>query len=70
MPIFEYRCKECGEKFETLVFSSARPEPVKCEKCGSEQTEKLMSAFASGGLNAGSSYNGSGGGCASSGGFS
>ncbi len=70
MPIFEYRCKECGEKFETLVFSSARPEPVKCEKCGSEQTEKLMSAFASGGLNAGSGYSGSSAGGCGSGGFS
>jgi putative FmdB family regulatory protein len=68
MPIFEYRCKNCGEKFETLVFSS-QTEPVKCEKCGSDQTEKLMSAFASGGVSSsGSSY--SGGGCSSSSGFS
>jgi putative FmdB family regulatory protein len=68
MPIFEYRCKNCGEKFETLVFSS-QTEPVKCEKCGSEQTEKLMSTFASSGVsNSSGSY--SGGGCSPSGGFS
>ena len=67
MPIFEFRCKECGEKFETLVFSS-QSEPVKCENCGSEQTEKLMSTFASAGFANGSSYSG-GGGCSSSGGF-
>lgn len=70
MPIFEYRCKECGEKFETLILSSARSETVKCENCGSEQTEKLMSAFASGGLNAGSSYSGSSAGGCGAGGFS
>lgn len=68
MPIFEYRCKNCGEKFETLVFSS-QTKPVKCEKCGSEQTEKLMSTFASGGVSgSGSGYNS--GGCSPSGGFS
>ena len=68
MPIFEYFCKNCGEKFETLVFSS-QTGPVKCEKCGSEQTEKLMSTFASGGTgNNGSSF--SGGGCSSGSGFS
>lgn len=70
MPIFEFRCKECGEKFETLVFAS-QSGPVKCEKCGSEETEKLMSTFASGSFSSsGNSYSGSGGGCSSSGGFS
>ncbi|RMG25200.1 MAG: zinc ribbon domain-containing protein [Methanobacteriota archaeon] len=66
MPLFEYRCKECGAKFETLVFSSHSNEPVKCENCGSEQTEKLMSTFASSGTEKSS---GGGSSCSSSGGY-
>jgi putative FmdB family regulatory protein len=58
MPLFEYRCKDCGEKFETLVLSSS--EEIECPKCGSKKTEKQMSMFASAGVN------GSGGASASS----
>ncbi|MFQ5584175.1 MAG: zinc ribbon domain-containing protein [Calditrichia bacterium] len=52
MPIFEYRCSECGEKFETLVFSSSS-EDVECPACGSTPPEKLISMFASSGDSAG-----------------
>jgi len=44
MPIYEYICKECGNEFEELVFSQDASAP--CPKCGSEKTEKLMSACA------------------------
>jgi len=46
MPLFEYECKECGEKFEKLIFSSDS-EKVKCPNCGSEETKKLLSLFSS-----------------------
>jgi putative FmdB family regulatory protein len=44
MPIFEYLCKSCGGEFEKLV---PRPtnELYPCPECGSEQTEKKLSAF-------------------------
>ncbi|RMG66485.1 MAG: zinc ribbon domain-containing protein [Calditrichaeota bacterium] len=45
MPIFEYRCKDCGHRFEKLVFGSQSLE-VRCEKCGSQHVEKMISAFA------------------------
>ncbi|UCC79780.1 MAG: zinc ribbon domain-containing protein [Candidatus Zixiibacteriota bacterium] len=45
MPIYEYRCKDCRTKFEVLVFSS--DSKMVCEKCGSEDAERLMSGFAS-----------------------
>lgn len=51
MPIFEYRCKDCGEKFETLVYSSSGDDEIECPECGSAQTEKQMSMFASSGGN-------------------
>jgi len=48
MPLFEFRCKKCGKKFEELVMSSSRDEDINCPRCGSKRVEKLMSAFASG----------------------
>lgn len=41
MPIFEYKCQECGQEFEELVFD--RDECPPCKKCGSAKTSKLMS---------------------------
>lgn len=43
MPIFEYECAKCSEKFERLVFRS--DEAVTCPKCGSDETQKVMSVF-------------------------
>ena len=44
MPIFEYRCKECGHLTEFLEASGAGG-PHACEECGSKKTEKAISAF-------------------------
>jgi putative FmdB family regulatory protein len=48
MPIFEFNCDQCGNDFERLVFASEN-EPVKCPKCGSEKTHKVLSVFSSSG---------------------
>lgn len=45
MPIFEFKCNDCGHKFEELVANSETG--AKCPSCGSENTGKLMSTFAS-----------------------
>lgn len=45
MPLFEYKCSDCSEEFEELVFD--RDECPPCPKCGSENTGKLMSAVRS-----------------------
>lgn len=42
MPIFEYRCNDCGEDFEKLVFGST---PVRCPKCNSRSVKKKFSTF-------------------------
>lgn len=42
MPLFEYTCRACGHRFETLVVGSRKPA---CPKCESEDLEKLFSAF-------------------------
>lgn len=42
MPIYEYKCNECGYVFEELVFRE--PERIECPRC-SGQVHKLMSQF-------------------------
>jgi putative FmdB family regulatory protein len=44
MPIYEYRCEACGERFEELVPADA-PAPA-CPRCGAERAKRLMSAQA------------------------
>jgi putative FmdB family regulatory protein len=44
MPIYEYRCKGCGQVFEYLVLSSSAD--AKCPACDSVQLERLVSACA------------------------
>lgn len=45
MPIFEYKCNECENKFEVFHKSSLTLEDVKCPKCNSGNNKKLLSAF-------------------------
>ena len=42
MPLYEYRCQNCGKAFEQLVLGEK--EPVSCPLCGGG-IEKLMSSF-------------------------
>ncbi|HEM61150.1 MAG TPA: zinc ribbon domain-containing protein [Chloroflexi bacterium] len=42
MPIYEYRCRECGEKTEILVLAGSSS--ATCPSCGSPLLEKLFSA--------------------------
>jgi putative FmdB family regulatory protein len=44
MPIFDFRCRNCGNEFEGLT----RPQdpPLTCPSCKSGDLEKLLSAFA------------------------
>ncbi|MCX2727851.1 zinc ribbon domain-containing protein [Thermomicrobium sp. 4228-Ro] len=46
MPIYEYRCQRCGYRFEKLVRLSQAAQPVVCPNCGTDETERLLSAFA------------------------
>ena len=47
MPIYEYRCKACGNDFEKLVHLSSK-DPIRCPKCESEDVSKKISMVASG----------------------
>lgn len=47
MPIFEYRCRQCGHVSEFLE-SAGRRGKHPCQHCGSPETEKVLSGFAVG----------------------
>ena len=59
MPIFEYCCRKCNHRFETIVLSSR--EKIACPKCDSSSLEKQLSVFSS--PAAGESAPSSAGGC-------
>ncbi len=47
MPIYEYRCRQCGKRTTRLVLSiSAAPQET-CAHCQSPDMERLLSRFAS-----------------------
>ena len=43
MPIYEYKCTECGNVFEVLTTSS-NDTAVHCSKCQSDKVAKILSA--------------------------
>ncbi len=46
LPLFEYRCLECGRVFEVFV-QRVDPTAVRvCPRCGMANVERLFSAFA------------------------
>ncbi len=50
MPIYEYRCQQCGAVFSQLYRSMTdAAAQAECTQCGSEQTSRVLSAFAIGG---------------------
>ncbi len=44
MPIFEYRCKNCGQITEFLERADFKGEHI-CQGCGSREMEKQISLF-------------------------
>ena len=42
MPIYEYRCNDCGAQVEILVRSGADTSPA-CSNCGSTMLDRLLS---------------------------
>jgi putative FmdB family regulatory protein len=41
MPVYEFECEECGERFEELTASGTSS--IACTACGSERTRRLLS---------------------------
>jgi putative FmdB family regulatory protein len=66
MPIYEYRCESCAERFEVLTRFAERDTAQMCPVCESTKTRVLVSSFAvAGGESSASDFmsESSGGGC-------
>ncbi len=46
MPIYEYRCLDCGKKNTLIILSIKAGSDVKCKFCGSKNLQKLVSRVA------------------------
>jgi putative FmdB family regulatory protein len=46
MPIFEFRCNQCGKKFASLVGMTADSGELECPHCSGTSAEKLVSRVA------------------------
>lgn len=47
MPIYEYQCRKCGERFEKIQKMNEGSDTVICPECGEGNPEKLLSCFSS-----------------------
>ena len=53
MPIYEYICNACSEKFSLLQNISDSEKGTVCPRCSSKNTKKMVSAFCCSGGNSG-----------------
>ena len=45
MPLYEYECKKCGHKFESVRNISDSNSILRCPKCGRETAYRVLSIF-------------------------
>ena len=69
MPIYEYRCAECGCQFEVLQRIGEDGSGLDCPACGTARPERVQSAFAATTGSSGRSRAATGAGGCGSGGF-
>jgi len=50
MPIYEYKCENCGEKFEARRNIGDSDTELKCPKCGKREPRSIFSTFSCGGF--------------------
>ena len=48
MPIYEYECKTCGNRFELRRGMKENDSDVKCPACGADGPRRVLSTFATG----------------------
>lgn len=62
MPLYEYRCTDCDERFEVLQRMGDGAAGVECPSCGAPRVERQLSTFAGSAGNGGATA-AAGGGC-------
>ena len=41
MPIYEYRCPDCGNEFESIRPVSRADDPIECKECGKPASRQI-----------------------------
>ena len=44
MPIYEYECEKCGNKFENYYWFVGADKDIKCPKCGIGKPKRIVSS--------------------------
>ena len=47
MPIYEYECLKCGERFELRRSIADKDSDIKCPRCGKPAPKRVVSLFSS-----------------------
>ncbi|MGF1471321.1 MAG: zinc ribbon domain-containing protein [Rubrobacteraceae bacterium] len=47
MALYEYKCAECEERFDVMRPMSESDAPAECPECGSNESQRVISNFAS-----------------------
>ena len=50
MPIYEYQCSQCGQKFEVRQSIGEDGSKLSCPKCNAQNPKRLFSSFFSPGV--------------------
>jgi len=48
MPIYEFECKKCGERFEAIRPMGDTGKKLSCPECGARAPKKVPAVFAAG----------------------
>jgi putative FmdB family regulatory protein len=48
MPIYEYECLKCKERFELRRHIADNDSNIRCPRCGTENPQRVISAFTTG----------------------
>ncbi|MDP7036898.1 MAG: zinc ribbon domain-containing protein [Candidatus Marinimicrobia bacterium] len=44
MPVYDYRCESCGNRFDELVSFSKSDSEIECPKCSEKKSKRMLSA--------------------------
>mgnify|MGYP000854500022 CR=1 FL=1 len=45
MPLYSYKCNNCGNEFEILIKSEDRDKEHICPKCGESNSKRIFTSF-------------------------
>jgi putative FmdB family regulatory protein len=70
MPLYEYRCRDCGERFEILQRLGEDGHGLHCPRCAAPEPQRVLSTFAAGAGGREAAASSAGGACCRGPGFS